>query len=245
MIALGLLEGDRAAGLYAAPQRVVLFLTAISSMFGAALYPRLSALHAEGREGFERVMSLGFRTMILIGVPIGVGGALVAPALIGAIYAPEYQAGATVFRWLVPSVIPIFANVPFGYALLAAGRQRTYFRASLAGAVTNVVATLVLIPRLHLLGPVVATLITESLVLGVLIVKSREVGRVTAGREIASVGISAAAMTLALITLRPESLAAQVLLGAFVYGATLVVSGGLDRSDLALLRALVRSARSA
>ena len=48
LVALGLFDGDRAAGLYAAPQRLVLFLTAVSSMFGAAVYPRLSALWAGG-----------------------------------------------------------------------------------------------------------------------------------------------------------------------------------------------------
>ena len=108
--------------------------------------------------------------MLLAGIPLGVGGVLVAPSLMAAIYEPEYGAGVPVFRWLVPSVILIFASVPLGYALLAAGRQRAYLRAAVAGAVVNVIATLALIPSLHLVGPAVAALATEAVVFVVLIV---------------------------------------------------------------------------
>jgi len=238
VIALGLLEGETAAGLYGASQKLVAVVTAISSMFGAALYPRLSALHEQGREAFEDLMSAGFRAMVVAGVPLGVGGALVAPTLVATVYGPGYGPSAVVFRWLVPSVILSFANIPFGYALLAAGRQRSYFLAAAAGAVVNVVATLLLIPRLHLLGPAVATLMTEGLVLAILFVESRKVGRVSAGRQLLSVGLSAAAMAAAILTLHPGSLPAQVLLGAAVYGACLLATGGLRRSDLAALRLL-------
>jgi O-antigen/teichoic acid export membrane protein len=245
VVAVGLMEGETAAGLYGAPQKLVLFLTAISSMFGSALYPRLSALHDKGREAFEGLMSVGLRAMLLAGVPLGVGGALVAPSLIEAVYGPEYAASAAVFRWLVLSVILSFANIPFGYALLAAGRQRPYFRASAAGAAINVAATVALIPRLHLLGPAVATLITEGVVLTILVVASRGVGRVSCGRTLVPVGVSAAAMAAGILAVQPASLPVCVLLGAGIYVAGLVLTGGLRRSDLDALRLLrTQSAKS-
>jgi O-antigen/teichoic acid export membrane protein len=245
VIAIGLLLGERAAGLYAAPQRVVLFLTAISSMFGAALYPRLSALHGRGRGPFERQMAIAFRAMLLVGLPLGVGGALVAPSLMAAVYPAEYEPGGAVLRWLVLSVIPIFATTPFGCAVLAAGRQQAYFRAAAAGAAANVALTLALVPHLRLLAPVAATLVTETLVLALLVAASRDLGRVNGWRAIRAAGTAAAVMAAALAWLRPPSLVAQVLLGAGVYGATLFVSGGLTKADLEWATGFFRSERAA
>jgi O-antigen/teichoic acid export membrane protein len=235
-VALGLFDGDRAAGLYSAPQRVVLFLTTMSSMFGAALYPRLAALRAEGRQAFERVVQRGFRVMILAGVPIGVGGALVAVPLIAFIYGPGYEEGAAVFRWLVPSVVLISANAPFGYALLAAGAQRPYFHAAVAGAAVNVVVNLALIPRLHLLGPAVATLCAEGLVLVMLVIYTRPIAKVEARRIVLTAAISAAAMAGSVFFVRSAPFPAQILVGAVVYTAGLAALRGVSRADLMLLR---------
>jgi O-antigen/teichoic acid export membrane protein len=235
VVATGLMEGDRAAGLFGAAQKLLLFLTAISSMFGAALYPRLSAVFRAGQDPFGRLLSAGVRVMLTVGVPIGVGGVLVAPALLPAVYGGGYEPSVAVCRWLMPSLILSFTSIPFGYALLAAGRQRAYFRASLAGAVLNIVGTVALVPALHLIGPAVATLGTEAVVLVILVVASRDVARVRVGRQLASVTLAGGTMAAAILFLHPASLAGQIALGALVYAAVLAGTGGIRRSDVSAL----------
>ncbi len=238
LVALGLFDGDRAAGVYAAPQRVVLFLTAVSSMFGAAIYPRLAALWAEGREGFERVVRLGFRAMVLASVPLAVGGMIVAGPLVEFVYGPGYPDSDTVFRWLVPSVVPIYVSMLFGYALLAAGGQRRYFRAAVTGAVVIVAANLALIPRLHVLGPAVATLTAECVVFVMLALSTRSLASAWAGRAVAAAGASAALMAGVIVLVRPAPVAAQIAIGAAVYVSGVVVFKGLTEADVAMIREL-------
>jgi O-antigen/teichoic acid export membrane protein len=241
LVALGMIEGDRAAGLYAAPQRLVLFLTSASSMFGAALYPRLAALRAGGGNGFERLVRLGLRTMVLASVPVAVGGMLVASPLVGAVYGPGYQSGAAVFRWLVPSVAPIFVDVVLGYALLAAGGERLFFRASIAAAVVNVAANLALIPRLHLVGPAVATLLAEGVVMAMLVAATRPLAPLAVGRTVVAAAASAALMAAAITLVRSAPVAVQILVGASAYLAGVAALKGLTSADLAALRDLARS----
>ena len=236
LVALGLFEGERAAGLYSAPQRIVLFLSTISSMFGATIYPRLAALRVQGREPFERVMRLGLRVMVLAGVPLAVGGALVAPSLVPFVYGPGYEDSVAVLQWLAPSVVLIFTNVPFGYALLAAGEQRSYLHTAIAGAVVNVVANLVLIPRLHLLGPAVATLCAEGVVLVTLVFASRRIARVEASRTVFAAAASAVLMAGALLFVRPAAFPVQVAAGAAAYAVGLVVFRAVRRTDIAMIR---------
>jgi O-antigen/teichoic acid export membrane protein len=245
LVALGLFDGDRAAGLYAAPQRLVLFLAAGSSMFGAALYPRLSALWAEARDGFERAVWLGFRVMVLASVPLAVGGVLVARPLLGLVYGPGYGDGAMAFRWLVPSVVPIYVSTLFGYAILAAGGERRYFVASVFGAGCVVAANVALIPRLHVLAPAVATLAAECVVL---VLMARSVRRVASGATGRALWAAAGAATLmagAILVVRSAPVAVQIAAGAVVYVAGIAVFKGLTPADVGLIRELARTASSA
>jgi len=242
LVALGLFDGDRAAGVYAAPQRVVLFLTAVSSMFGAAIYPRLAALRAEGRDGFERVVRLGFRVMVLASVPLAVGGMMVAGPLVEFVYGPGYEEGGAVFRWLVPSVVPIYVSMLFGYALLADGGERRYFRAAVAGAVVIVAANVVLIPRLHVLAPAVATLVAECLVFVMLAFYTRPLASVGAGRVVAAAGAAAALMAGAIVVAGPAPVAARIVIGAAVYALGVVVFRGLTKTDIGMIRELAGTA---
>jgi O-antigen/teichoic acid export membrane protein len=245
LVALGLFDGNRAAGLYAAPQRLVLFLTAASSMLGAAVYPRLSALWAEGREGFERGVRLGVRVMVLASVPLAVGGVLVARPLLDLVYGPGYEDGALVFRWLVPSVVPISVSTLFGYALLAASGERRYFLASVSGAGFVVAANLVLIPRLHVLAPAVATLAAEGVVLVVMARSMHRVASGAAGRAVSAAAGAAALMAGAILLVRSAPVAAQIAVGAGVYVAGVVAFKGLTAADVGLMRELARAAPSA
>ena len=245
LVALGLFDGERAAGLYAAPQRLVLYLTAVSSMLGAAVYPRLSALWTEEREGYERVVRLGFRVMVLASVPLAVGGALVARPLLDLVYGPGYQDGALAFRWLVPSVVPIYVSMLFGYALLAAGGERRYFVASVTGAAVVVTANMALIPRLHVLAPAVATLAAECAVFVLMAGSMRRVAGVAAGRAVWAAAGAAALMAGAILVIRTAPVAVQIAVGAVVYIAGVAALKGLSPADIGLLRELARTASSA
>jgi O-antigen/teichoic acid export membrane protein len=242
LVALGLFDGDRAAGLYAAPQRLVLFLTAASSMFGAAVYPRLSALWAAGGGEFERVVRLGFHVMVLASVPLAVGGALVARPLVGLVYGAGYEDGALVFRWLVPSVVPIYVSVLLGYALLAAGGERRYFLASVAGAAVVVAANVALIPRLHILAPAVATVAAECAVFALMAFSVRRVASVAAGRAVWVAAAAAALMAAAVLLVRSAPVAVQIAVGAAVYVAGVAALKGLTAADVDLMRELARTA---
>ena len=242
LVALGLLDGERSAGVYAAPQRLVLFLTAVSSMFGAALYPRLSASWAEGREAYERVLALGVRMTVVASVPLATGGALVAGPLVRLVYGGGYEDGGAVFRWLVPAVVPISISTVLGYALLAAGRERHYLRASLIGAAVVVAANLALIPRLHSIAPALATLAAECAVFVAMALGLRRAHRPGALRTVAIAAAAAALMAAAILFARSAPVVLQVGLGAAVYIAAIAALGGVGPDDVRLLGDLARTA---
>jgi O-antigen/teichoic acid export membrane protein len=235
-LALGYFDGERSVGLYAAPQKIVLFLTSVAGLFGSAIFPRLVLLRELGQDRFERLLQVVARVMVVLGLPLAVGGTLLAPALVRFFYGASYEASVPVFRLLIWSVMTVFGNVPFAYALLAADRRKSYLTAALAGAAVNIGSNLVLIPRLHLQGPAVSTICSEVVVLAVLVVSARRVARVSVKGILASSAGATGLMVVALRLAGGWPFLGQVGLGAAVYAAGLLFCRGVHRSDLAVLR---------
>jgi O-antigen/teichoic acid export membrane protein len=240
-VALGYFEGERIVGLYTAPQKIVLFLTSLAALFGTAIFPRLVALRRVGRQPFERLLRLAARATLSLAVPVAAGGTIVAPGLIRFLYGPGYEASVWPFQILVWSVLTVFANVPFAYALLAADSRKPYFYSVLAGAVVNVACNVLLIPRLHLVAPAVAMICSEVVVLTMLVAYSRRVARMDVAGTLLRCGTAAALMLAVLWPLRSTPLPLQLLGGAAAYVAGLAVFRGITAGDLTMLRAAMRS----
>jgi O-antigen/teichoic acid export membrane protein len=243
VVFLGFLEGDRATGLYAAPLKIVLFLTGLAALFGAAIFPRLVVSRALGRGPFDQLVSLSARAALLLGFPLAVGGSLVAPSLTSFLFGPGYAGSIPVFRILFWTTLTVFANVPFAYALLACGRQKAYFSSVLAGAVVNVLCNLLLIPSLHSVGAAVSTICCEVVVLALLCAQARSVTSVDILHVVVVGAEAAAVMAGALLLVRSAPLFVQIAVGATTYLAALFVFKGLTRTDVLALCTALRSGR--
>jgi O-antigen/teichoic acid export membrane protein len=237
-LALGLYEGQRPVGLYSAPQKVVLLLLSMAALFGTAVYPRMVVMYRRGRPSLERVMLLAARVMLAVAIPVAIGGAMVAGSLIRFFYGPGYEAGVPVFQILVWSIVAVFANAPFAFALLAAGGQKQYLTSATAGAAVNIIANIVLIPRLHLLGPAVATVGSEIVVLTMLVRYARRAGSISVTRVVLAAGGASIVMAAALYFVRAMPFPLQVVAGGLAYAAALALLGGTTREDIRMLRSL-------
>jgi O-antigen/teichoic acid export membrane protein len=107
--------------------------------------------------------------LVVAGVAIGTGFALVARPLIELMYGPRYDVSTDAARLLVAgSVIQYLSYLSF-VVLIAIGRNRAYAVAGLVGLALNVGLNLILIPAYSFNGSAVATVITEVAVAAVLI----------------------------------------------------------------------------
>jgi O-antigen/teichoic acid export membrane protein len=144
---------------------------------------------------------------------LAVGGTLIAPLMIPAIYGELYVAAVRPFQiaiWMIPSA---WFSGHFRFSLIAAGQQRWEFVVSAATAAVTVGAGLILAPRYGSSGAASALLIggVVNLVLAV-IASSRHVGAVafwvlvrpvllaTAGCLVIGLGVGAVAGSFAAAT---------------------------------------------
>ncbi len=161
-VMLGLLRTETEVGWYAAAYRVVTAATIPWQIAFQAFVPSLAS--AVGDPAAMRARAHPFVTALYaLGLPIAVGGFLLAPDIV-TVFGAEYAPASLPLGILMGSLGLMYARVAYGGCLLAWDRQRIYTGVLALGAVLNIVLNLTLIPRYGIGGAAVATLASEAVV---------------------------------------------------------------------------------
>jgi O-antigen/teichoic acid export membrane protein len=168
-----------------------------------------------------------------------VGGTILSGQIIQFIYGPEYQPSVLPLRLLIWSVFTVYFNCSFAYCLLACDRQKEYLYSVLTGAAINLALNFALIPRYGMLGAVVATLICEFVILGLILLFSARIVKVIPAMDLFKASASSAFMAFAL-RLTPLELWLKLPAGVIVYFLSMVIMRGVRGEDVQLLKRLLR-----
>jgi O-antigen/teichoic acid export membrane protein len=234
------LAGDVALGWYSAAYRVVDGFNLIPANFTLALFPLLSRRGAADRVALGRVYRRALKILLLLGMPICVGTALLAEPLVlffaGPAYVPQAAWALRVLIWFLPFS---FVNGVTQYVLIAVDRQRYLTIAFLIATAFNLAANLLLIPRGSYLGAALVTVLSEVVLLGPFWwAISRSLPPVSLWRLAWRPALAAAGMAAVVAPLAAWNWPLSIPVGAAVYGALLATLRGFDADDRALWRRL-------
>jgi O-antigen/teichoic acid export membrane protein len=236
------LAGDAALGYYSAAYRVVDGLTLIPAHFTLALFPHLARQGQTDRAALARNYERALKALLVLSLPISVGIALLAEPLVllfaGPAYLPQAAWALQVLIWFLPFS---FVNGVTQYVLIAVDRQRFLTLAFLLATGFNLTANLLLIPRFGYLAAASITVLSELVLLGPFWwAATRALPPVSLLRPAWRPALAAAGMGLLVALVAPWSWPLSIPLGAVTYAALLLLLGGLDADDRALLRRLRR-----
>jgi O-antigen/teichoic acid export membrane protein len=237
-----LLADGQAVGLFYAALNVVWFLSMAPSAVAAGAMP---ALTREALQGGGSVRRRTAATLALIGVPAGVGLALVAGEvallLLGPGYAaPGYASAAALLRTLSAAVPALFLNALVVAALIAAGRASWLPRITAARVALAFALAFALVPLLGPRGAALGLVVAEWTVLAVAAVAcGRASFAVPVLRPLAGSLLACVPMALAVSGVR-SSLALALPIGLLSFAATLAAAWlllpGVARGFVGVLR---------
>ncbi len=185
------MRGDRAVGLYEAAYRWVMVALVPATIFVQAFFPTLSAAHGD-RDRMAGQARAFARVNLGIGLPIALGGTLLAGPLVVLLAGAEFAPAGPVLALLMVNVGVVYLNLALGQPLLAWDLQTPYFWAVGAGALVNVVLNVLLIPPLGAMGAAWATLGAEAAVLAALgAVYWRTLGTLPLGETAVALAVAA------------------------------------------------------
>ena len=217
-------------GLYLAAYTLITFLGSLGNLVTVSLVPSLSRLRADAATATDLAHTALARVLV-VGLPIAVGGALLAPRIIAFVFRAEYAAAGPVLAILIWSIPVLLARSVFMALLISRGRHGLVLRMTGIAAGLSVGTNLIAVPLFGMTGAAATTLLAETARLAA--------GRMYVAREgipatplvrYARTAVAAAAMGGMLIALPGLPLAIAIAAGALVFFTTLTVTGGIRLS---------------
>lgn len=134
-------------GLYAAASKILELVLIIPAVFAQTLLPRLARSFAQQRT-WEIRESLATSLIWMLGFVVVLGGgiAVFAPFLLKVLFGPEFAEASNILRILMLFLIIESIDTIMSVTLKAAGREKLDVRLFTANVVTNISASLLLIP---------------------------------------------------------------------------------------------------
>jgi len=164
-VALGLMRDERTVGIYGAASKLVLFFFALSTVIVTVVFPVMSRLHRESRERLETFMGYCMKATLLLGLPIGVGGAILGSRIIGLVYGPSYAEAGPLFQIMCWYAAINMTSYIAGYSLVACDKQAAYLKILIIGTLFNALFNLFATPFMGYYAPSIALVLTEAMIL--------------------------------------------------------------------------------
>lgn len=145
-------------GWYNAAYRITYAPLVAMALISMAFYPTLSKFFKESKEKLQKFWDYQMEIMIILAIPLMVGGILLASKIVIFFYGLSYMPAIPVFRLLVLVAGINFLYVSYNMILVVSHQQKKHLWICLITALINIVLNLFLIPRYSFYGAGLATL---------------------------------------------------------------------------------------
>ena len=238
---LGKMLGEAPTGWYNAAY--VLYYTiieVINTPVVVGSYPTLARFYQHDPAAFDKLLSKLVYVMVVVSLPLAVGGTFTAGPLLDFIYRGAYTQSGPVLVWLLWSLALIFPATMLIQVLIIEGRQDRVLALRALSAALAVALNVAMIALLGYIGPGVAILLVQGVVTGTALWWMRaRLPRLGLSGYIFRIVISTTALALTCKLLQDTHVLITISAATSIYALTLVAIGGISREDVALLRAAI------
>jgi O-antigen/teichoic acid export membrane protein len=243
-VMLSVMVGDAAVGWYNAAYNLVLAFEPIVFVFMTAVFPVMSRFFISSEESLKVTYEKSFKYLIILGLPISVGGMILAHRIIPFLFGVEFANSIIALQILIWDCLLLSMYRPILYMLGSINRQGTMALIGGIGALINVGLNFLLIPRFSYVGAGVTTLITESMVtVASWYAISRYFYRLPIHKIMAKPLIASIAMGVIIYICSQTTslnLGLLIVLGAALYFAILYLIRAFSSEDIALFKQAAR-----
>ncbi|MBZ5645623.1 MAG: oligosaccharide flippase family protein [Acidobacteriia bacterium] len=162
-VLLGFLRGAAFVAWYNAAYKLLLVGVGVAITYFTGLFPALSRLYVENREGFRLLVRRTAEIWLLFVVPLVVGGTFLADPVIRLLYGTAYASSVGPFRILLWSAALVILRFVYMDSLRATGHQALDLRCAITSASLNVTLNILLIPRFGMIGAATATTFADAI----------------------------------------------------------------------------------
>lgn len=227
----------REVGWYLAAYALIGFFGILGNASRLSLVPTLARV-AEWSADQQELYHTAIARLFALGLPLAIGGFLLAQSIVDLVYEAPYAPSAPVFAILIWSIPLLLLRGVHQSVLIARGHQGRVLRMTVIAAAFNLGVNFLAVPLFGMVGAAAVTLATEALRMTIGQLYVLEEGfSLTSFTRYWKVAIAAAGMA-GMLALLPVSVWFAVPLGGLTYIALLTLTGGVRfrRGSLPLLQ---------
>ena len=214
-------------GLFSGPYRLSMALRTVPQTLSLPLYPLYSrtAHLSPARFGEAYLQSLKF--FALISIPFAVFFFAWAQPILLLALGTKFLPALPAMQWLGLGLVPFFLSTLFQYLFAALDQQKRFLISTCIGSTLRIVLLVLLIPKFGFVGPAIAFVCAETLIVGIWIYQLSQLGYPARFGSLMWRPLAAgAAMALVLYAVRESPLIWQIsgaALSLLLYSLALVV----------------------
>lgn len=163
-IFLSVMKDSEAVGVYGLSYKIMENLIFFPAMIVGLTMPIISKSIFADRKRFESIAQRTFDFLMIAVVPLIFGVVMTSDKMIKLLSSQDFKDSPAVMNILVIALGFIFFGALFSNIIIAAGKQKQLAQIYFAGAVFNVAANFIFIPRYSYFGAAFTTVSTEILV---------------------------------------------------------------------------------
>lgn len=175
-VMLGFMKSDIDVGYYNAAVKIKVILVQVVASLGGVLLPRCSYYVEKGMWAeFKRICSKALNFVVVIALPLSVYFIIYAQDAIVFLSGAEYLGAIFPMKIIMPTLLFIgITNILGLQILVPLGKERIVLYLEIAGAITDLLLNMILIPKFGASGAAMGTLVAEFVVLSVQYVALRK-----------------------------------------------------------------------
>lgn len=237
------MQGNQAVGLYNVAYRIVLVLLFIPVVINTAIFPVMSRMYGKSGNSLKKIVEKYFKLMLMIGIPIGVGGTLLSNKIILLIFGTAYVGSIPVLQILIWATVCTFANAAFVQLFQSTNKQMLVTKVTGIGMVENIILNLTLIPTFSYIGASINTLITEFTVAILLIIAANKTRYALKGKkfltDITKITTCSLIMGSFIYLFKDLNLFFLLIASTIIYIISLYVIDVLDKEDKEIINKIM------
>lgn len=161
-VMVGEILDQKAVGLYATAVKISELWYFIPVMIAGSVFPKIvEAAETNPKERYERQTQTFFDAMALMAYVIIIPVLLTSHWIIGLLFGENYHLSGSVLQVHIWAFLFVALGVARGKWLVAENLTRFAMYAAIAGAISNVLLNIIMIPRFGILGAAWATLLSQ------------------------------------------------------------------------------------
>jgi O-antigen/teichoic acid export membrane protein len=235
-IFLGLVKTDVQVGLFSAANKLLFFILIFDRVMNNTTFPIISRYYVMGREKLSEIVNRLSKLVLLVSIPVCVGGFILAPDIIKFIYGSVYIDASLIFRILIWFFFITILSSLYTSSLIAGRKNKEYITAIGLGVLGNVILNIVLVPSTGAIGTAVALVFAELITLITLTQLIKPIANIKFNIiNIIRPVIATIVMVLAIKFFYTKlSIIPLIILSSIVYSVILIIIKGIRKNDLML-----------